>query len=123
MKKRDFIKTTGAMALASMLPSSIWALSKNGRLRTPHIGVNNMGGADLAAISSHDLVDVVALCDVDSNALAKAKKLHPKAATYKDYRVLLKEMKCLLYIFFSIKKLTFGISLIQLDGKRTQPNS
>ncbi len=93
MKKRDFLKTTGAFALASLLPSSIWALSKNGRLRTAHIGVSNMGGADLASISSHELVDVVALCDVDSNALAAAKKLHPNAAIYKDYRILFKEMK------------------------------
>lgn len=93
MKKRDFLKTTGAFALASLLPSSIWALSKNGRLRTAHIGVSGMGGSDLASISSHELVDVVALCDVDSNALAAAKKLHPNAVVYKDYRVLLKEMK------------------------------
>lgn len=93
MKKRDFIKTTGAMALASLLPSSLWALSKNGRLRTAHIGVSNMGGADLASISSHELVDVAVLCDVDSNALAVAKKLHPKAKTYTDYRIMLKEMK------------------------------
>lgn len=93
MKKRDFLKSTGIVALGAMLPSSVWALSKGKRLRTAHIGVSNMGGADLASISSHDLVDVVAFCDVDSNALAAAKKLHPKAKTYSDYRILLKEMK------------------------------
>lgn len=93
MKKRDFLKTSGALALGALLPSSVWALSKNGRLRTAHIGVGNMGGADLASISSHELVDVVALCDVDENALAAAKKLHPNAKLYKDYRVLLTEMK------------------------------
>ena len=52
-----------------------------------------MGGEDLNSISSHELVDVVALCDVDSKALAAAKELHPKAKTYSDYRVMLKEMK------------------------------
>lgn len=93
MKKRDFLKSTGIVALGAMLPSSVWALSKGKRLRTAHIGVSNMGGADLASISSHDLVDVIAFCDVDSNALAAAKKLHPKAKTYSDYRILLKEMK------------------------------
>lgn len=93
MKKRDFLKSTAALGLTALLPSSIWALSKNGRLRTAHIGVSNMGGNDLASISSHELVDVVALCDVDSNALAAAKKLHPNAVVFKDYRVMLKEMK------------------------------
>ena len=93
MKKRDFLKSTAALGLTAMLPSSVWALSKNGRLRTAHIGVGNMGGNDLAAISSHELVDVVALCDVDAKALQTAKELHPKAATYKDYRLMLKEMK------------------------------
>jgi predicted dehydrogenase len=92
MTKRDFLKTTGAFVLASLLPSSVWALSKNGRLRTAHIGVGGMGGADLASISSHESVDVIALCDVDSNALKAAKILHPHAAVFSDYRILLREM-------------------------------
>ncbi len=52
-----------------------------------------MGANDLKAIASHPSVDVVALCDVDSKALAAAKKKHPKAAVYADYRKLLHEMK------------------------------
>ena len=43
------------------------------------IGVGNMGAEDLEAISSHEMVDVVALCDVDSKNLYAASKLHPKA--------------------------------------------
>lgn len=93
MKRRDFIKSTTVLALGALSSSSIWALSKNGRLRTAHIGVGGMGRADLASISSHEMVDVVALCDVDSNALAAAKKIHPNAVDYADYRVLLQEMK------------------------------
>jgi len=92
MNKRDFLKTTGVFALGALLPSSVWALSKNNRLRTAHIGVGGMGAADLASISSHSQVDVVALCDVDSNALEAAKKLHPNATVFTDYRILLKEM-------------------------------
>ncbi len=93
MNKRDFLKTTGAIALGAFLPSPMWAMSNNKRLRTAHIGVSGMGMSDLKSISSHDLVDVVAFCDVDSNALKAAKKMFPNAKTYKDYRVLLKEMK------------------------------
>ena len=93
MIRRDFIKNTSLFTLGMLSSSSIMALSKNGRLRTAHIGVSGMGAADLASISSHEMVDVVALCDVDSNALAAAKKLHPNAVIYADYRILLQEMK------------------------------
>lgn len=91
--RRNFIKSAAALASASFLPSSVWGYSKNNRLRTAHIGVGGMGASDLKDIASHPSVDVVALCDVDSNALATAQKLHPNAKIYKDYRILLKEMK------------------------------
>lgn len=91
-KRREFLKSAATLASISFLPASLWASSKNARLRTAHIGVGGMGGEDLKAISSHKLVDVVALCDVDANNLAKAKKLHPNAKTYADYRKMLNEM-------------------------------
>lgn len=91
--RRDFIKKSGLGIFgAALSPSFLFKLNAEGRLRTAHIGLGGMGMADLDAISSHELVDVVALCDVDSNALAKAKALHPNAKTYTDYRVLLKEL-------------------------------
>lgn len=92
MKKRDFLKSTAALSLGAFLPSPLWAMSNNKRLRTAHIGLGMMGVEDLKAISSHQDVDVVALCDVDSKLLADANKMHPKAKTYADYRIMLKEM-------------------------------
>src|SRR5690606_21912178 len=59
---------------------------------TAHIGVGGKGAGDLNAISSHPSVDVVALCDVDSNNLAAAKKFHPGAKGYSDYRKMFNEM-------------------------------
>jgi predicted dehydrogenase len=46
----------------------------------------------LKAISSHAKVEVTALCDVDSNNLASASKLHPKAKLFSDYRKMLDEI-------------------------------
>lgn len=92
MKKREFLKGAAALSSMALLPSGVWAFAKDKRLRTAHIGVGNMGGNDLEAISSHPQVDVVALCDVDSNYLSAAHKLHPNAKTYSDYRVLFTEM-------------------------------
>lgn len=103
MKKREFLKKSAILASSTaIMPSFLLACKEEQqvteatpltRLRTAHVGVGNMGAADLNDISSHEKVDVVALCDVDSNNLAEAKKLHPNAKTYSDYRVMLNEMK------------------------------
>ena len=92
MNKREFLKRAAAASSFALLPSGVWAFSQDKRLRTAHIGVGNMGGEDLKAISSHKSVDVVALCDVDSTNLAKAHKLHPNARVFFDYRAMLDEM-------------------------------
>jgi len=92
MKRRDFLRNAAALASVTVLPSSVWALSKGEKLRTAHIGVGGQAGRDLARIASHSQAEVVALCDVDSVALAEAQKLHPNARVFADYRELLKAM-------------------------------
>ncbi len=96
MKKREFLKRSGLGMLGLFSsPALLQAkgnIGSNGRLRTAHIGIGNMGAADLSAISSHPLVDVVALCDVDAINLSVARKLHPNARVFFDYRAMLKEM-------------------------------
>ena len=86
MKKRDFLKISSALVSSSLIPSSLFAslTNKKKRVRTAHIGVGQMGAQDLNSIASHKSVDVIALCDVDSNAITEASKLYPKAKTYKD---------------------------------------
>jgi len=93
MKKRDFIKSTAALTMGAFLPSPLWAMSNNNRLRTAHIGLGIQGISDLKATAAHSAVEVVALCDVDSKMLADAKKMYPEAAVYADYRIMLNEME------------------------------
>ena len=88
MNKRTFLKSAATIASTAFIPSVGWAFPKNKRLRTAHIGVGGMGAEDLKAVASHSLVDVVALCDVDSNALNAAKLIYPSAKTFSDYREL-----------------------------------
>lgn len=96
MNKRDFLKKSGISALGLMAAPSVLqaknTTSPDGKLRTAHIGVGNMGAEDLRDISSHPQVEVVALCDVDAINLSAARKLHPKARVFFDYRVLFQEM-------------------------------
>lgn len=94
MNKRDFLKKSSLGAVGLTLAPSLMLKKNNthNHLRTAHIGVGNMGFEDLKAISSHPLVDVVALCDVDANNLTVAKGVHQHAKTFSDYRVMLQVM-------------------------------
>ncbi len=95
MKKRDFLKQTALLASSmAIMPSvALAGKTKEGKkLRTAHIGVGGMGAEDLRDISSHAMVEVVALCDVDAVRLAAAHKLHPDANIFADYRKMLEEM-------------------------------
>jgi predicted dehydrogenase len=50
-----------------------------------------MGWGDLHNFMQHPKVDVVALCDVDADNLAKAAQAAPRARVYSDWRVLLEK--------------------------------
>ena len=88
MNKRTFLKSAATLASTAFMSSFSWPLSNKKRLRTAHIGVGGMGLEDLKAISSHNSVEVIALCDVDSNHLNFAKAIYPNAKTFSDYRIL-----------------------------------
>ena len=95
MKKREFLKKSSLGAFGVLLAPQLLGALETGyqrRLRTAHIGVGNMGGEDLKAIASHNMVDVVALCDVDSEYLKAAAESYPDARTFSDYRIMLTEM-------------------------------
>jgi len=110
MKKREFLKKIAVLSTGvTILPSCGVNQSEENhqttgqdrttdldkevkRIRTAHIGVGGMGAEDLKSISSHEFVDVVALCDVDFIAQITAQKLHPKAQVYSDYREMFKIM-------------------------------
>lgn len=95
--RRDFLKTSTLAAAATALPVAAGAsrtaqADDNRKLRTAHIGVGNMGLSDLKSIMSHPQVNVVALCDIDADFLAKAAELHPQARQFTDFRKMLEEM-------------------------------
>ena len=50
-----------------------------------------MGWGDLQNFKEHKKVQIVALCDVDSNSLEKAAKVVPDARLYSDWRELLQK--------------------------------
>jgi predicted dehydrogenase len=83
---------SGAALHSLTLPSLLAQTAGGKRLRLASIGVGGMGASDLESLSSHPAVDVVALCDVDSNHLGGAAAKHEKAKTFADFRRMFDEM-------------------------------
>jgi predicted dehydrogenase len=86
--RRDFLKN------AAMIAGGFWISgaasraangSPNEKLNIGVIGVNHRGADNLKGVSGEN---IVALCDIDDNYLAEAKKHFPKAKTFSDWRKL-----------------------------------
>lgn len=89
INRRQFISTSlGACAGISMLSAANAVGAVEPRLAC--IGVGGRGKRDIGSIHG---AKVVGLCDIDSKALAGAKEQYPDAKTYKDFRIMLREMK------------------------------
>ena len=85
--RRQFLKRSSLSAAGFWIAQSSWAgISPNEKLNIGVIGTGNRAGADLDGVSSEN---IVALCDIDENFLAKAKLKHARAATYFDFRKML----------------------------------
>lgn len=93
LNRRTFTKTTAALGLsATTLPAASAArvVGSNERIRLGFIGVANRGGQLLDAFLTHDDAQVVALCDIDSETLAKRRqKIKGDVRLYHDFRKLI----------------------------------
>ncbi len=87
LTRRKLIKTAAGAALAA--PAATRAADLNSRGQHACIGVGGMGWNDFNKFKSHGKTEVVAICDVDSNRLARAAKEVPDARVYSDWRELL----------------------------------
>lgn len=87
--RRVFIKSSLASSLAAPLfiPRSVFGA--NDRLNIAAVGVDGKGRGDIASTSVGQ--NVVAICDVDERALAKAETTYPDANVYTDWRRLLEQ--------------------------------
>jgi len=90
--RRSFIKTTGA-ALCSIPFLSACATTRPRARTLRHLsfGTGGMAWNDLTMISKCDGVEIVAVCDVDLERTAEARKLFPKARVYQDWREALRK--------------------------------
>jgi predicted dehydrogenase len=85
--RRVFIQQVSAAGAVVMVMPRLARARVDTKLRVLSIGVvGTIGEADRRTIAAHPGVEIVGLCDVDSEALAKAGQEHPKAFRCADYR-------------------------------------
>ena len=80
---------TAITGCASLQPRRI---SANERLNIGAVGTGGKGSSDINCCASEN---IVALCDVDENAAAGARKKYPNARFYRDWRKMLEQEKSL----------------------------
>src|SRR6266487_657520 len=93
LTRRDFLRRASLAAGTAALtfPYVGRVLGANGRINVACIGVGGKGDGD----SSHAAAgggNIVAICDVDQNALQKKAKQFPQAKRFNDYRKMLDEI-------------------------------
>ena len=88
LSRREFLSQSAASAMAfTFVPSHVFGA--NERLNIAAIGSGGMGGSNINAVASQN---IVALCDVDDNRAAGAYKKFPDARTFRDFRIMLDTM-------------------------------
>lgn len=92
INRRQALKTGLGLSSLGLATRRAQGCGLNEKLRTAHIGVGGMGGADLGSIASHAQVEIAALVDVDANTLKGASQKHPGAETFADYREMLSKL-------------------------------
>jgi len=96
LSRRQFLERAAALAaVPSLVAAPRWlpaaeSTSPNEKLDLAIIGVAGQGEYNTDNVTSEN---IVALCDVDEQRLAKAAERFPKARTFKDYRQLLDQQK------------------------------
>lgn len=87
--RRTFLRTiAGAAVAGSVAPPAIARAKLLEKLNVAFIAVGGRGGANLGAIARDPDVNVIALCDVNEQNLARAAEKYPRARTFVDFRKL-----------------------------------
>ena len=90
--RRKFVKAclAGTSGFILSAPSYIRAKDTYNKLNIAIVGAGGRGAGNLAGVSSEN---IVALCDVNSEAIAKASVTHNKAKKFSDFRKMFENAK------------------------------
>lgn len=88
--RRAFLAVTASAAIAA--PAVVRGRNLNSKLNYAGIGVDGKGMSDVIEMTNHKQVHPVAYCDVDLNRTVKARKKHPHAKIFQDYREMFAQL-------------------------------
>ena len=90
--RRKFVKASfaGTSSFILSAPNFIRAKDTYNKLNIAIVGAGGRGAGNLAGVSSEN---IVALCDVNSEAIAKASVTHNKAKKFSDFRKMFENAK------------------------------
>lgn len=90
--RRKFVNTSliGTSSFLLSAPNYIRAKDTYNKLNIAIVGAGGRGAGNLAGVSSEN---IVALCDVNSEAIAKASVTHNKAKKFSDFRKMFESAK------------------------------
>lgn len=94
ISRRDAIKFGAAATAFTIVPRHLLGgpgqTPPSEKLNIAGVGVGGMGSGDIRSVATEN---IVALCDVDENALARNAKNFPKAKLHADFRKMLEAQK------------------------------
>jgi predicted dehydrogenase len=89
--RRRFIRLSASLAAGVYAaPAFLRAQSPNSKLNIAIIGAGGKGADNMNGVKNEN---IVALCDVDTNMLAKAAEKYPQAKQFRDYRKMFDDLK------------------------------
>jgi predicted dehydrogenase len=89
--RRSFLRGIAGITAVSAFPNLLLAQGANKKIGIAAIGVMGKGDSDASAAAAGN--EMVAICDVDANNLAKAQAKYPNAKAFTDFRKMLDEVK------------------------------
>jgi predicted dehydrogenase len=95
MSRRRFLHASAAAAATPYFvnPTPAAQVPPSERVRVAIVGVAGQGEWNLRQVVGSGLAEIVALCDVDDRRSNAARKAHPKATYYNDYRQMLEKQR------------------------------
>ena len=95
--RRSFIKKSTLTALGiSIIPRHVMGkgfIPPSDKLNIAVVGAGGKGYSDAVNVFNKGASNIAAICDVDWNSASRAFSFFPNAKKFKDYRILLDEMK------------------------------
>src|SRR5437899_4786246 len=92
LTRRTFLRDSSALTAATWMTRTLSARDKeppSERLRVGVIGVAAQGNYNLTNVARESIVDIVALCDVDTERAKSARERFPQAKFFQDFHKLL----------------------------------